>query len=285
MIDRYWYGDVTRLSQEAPVPVVRFQKEDRRAGAAANVALNCQAMGAETTLLSAIGGDETSFTFEAMVKNGLFLHHTHGTTQKLRVIGKQQQIARIDFDYHTPEAYSAKIEGKFQSMVQDYDIIILSDYGKGVLNHVARMISVARSFGKVVLVDPKGHNYSKYRGATLIKPNIDEIREMVGGWDSESELKDKVEEFIEDGGFDAVLLTRASEGMTLFRKDCQPYHVKSEARSVFDVTGAGDVVISAFAVSLARGLDWNQATNYASKASGLSVERFGTVAITEAEVF
>ena len=170
-------------------------------------------------------------------------------------------------------------------MMHGFDIIIFSDYGKGVLRYVEKMIQAARDADKIVLVDPKGHNYGKYRGASLIKPNIDEMREMVGGWDSEEELAEKTANFLENGGFGAVLLTRASAGMTLFTKDKPPFHVPSEARNVFDVTGAGDVSIAAFAVSLARGLNWNQATTCASKAAGLSVERFGTVAITEAEVF
>lgn len=284
MLDRYWMGDVTRLSQEAPVPVVRYLEEDRRAGAAANVALNCKAMGVDTMILSAIGSDSMSFVLEHLV-DGMFLHHTIGTTQKLRVIGKQQQIVRVDFDYHTPDVYAAKLEAKFNVIVKDYDIVIFSDYGKGALKYISRMIASAKSHGKTVLVDPKGHNYEKYRGASLIKPNLDEMRDMVGGWDSEEELTDKTQRFMEDGGFEAVLLTRASAGMTLFHKDRPPYHVPAEARNVFDVTGAGDVAISAFAVSLAKGYDWNQATVYASRAAGLSVERFGTVAIKEDEVF
>ena len=285
MLDRYWFGDVTRLSQEAPVPVVRHQREEQRAGAAANVALNCRAMGVETTLLSAIGGDQISFVLEHMVKDAIFLHHTAGTTQKLRVIGKQQQITRIDFDYQTPDAYAAKLSVKFSLIMKDYDIIVFSDYGKGALGYVADMIDSARKAGKIVLVDPKGHNYEKYRGASVIKPNLDEMRDMVGGWDSDLELADKADKFIKDGGFEAVLLTQAANGMTLFVNDRAPFHVKAQARNVFDVTGAGDVAIAAFAVSLAKGIDWNNATTFASKASGLSVERFGTVAITEDEVF
>lgn len=285
MVDRYLFGDVTRLSQEAPVPVVKYLREERRAGAAANVALNCQSMGCKATLLSPIGSDHYSYLLEEMVKDNSFLHHSQDTTQKLRIIGKQQQITRVDFDYQTPPAYGEKLLLRFLSIMKDYDIVIFSDYGKGALRYVSQMIHAALMADKEVLVDPKGHNYEKYRGASLIKPNLDEMKEMVGGWDSEDELAEKTTKFMQNGGFGAVLLTRAAEGMTLFEKNKDPYTIKSEARNVFDVTGAGDVAISAFAVSLAKGLDWHLATNYASIASGLSVERFGTVAIKEEEVF
>ncbi|MDD1776924.1 MAG: PfkB family carbohydrate kinase, partial [Candidatus Helarchaeota archaeon] len=246
---------------------------------------NCTAMGADTTLLSAIGGDEMSFVIEHLVKKSHFVHHSKGTTQKLRVIGKQQQIARIDFDYPTPEIFAKKLQVKFEHLVKEHDIIIFSDYGKGSLRFVSEMINTANTLGKIVLVDPKGHNYEKYRGATIIKPNVDEMKDLIGGWDSEEELSHKTHDFLRNGGFVAVLLTRAAEGMTLFTRDNEPFHVHSVARNVFDVTGAGDVAISAFAVSISKGLDWHKATEYAAKASGLSVERFGTVAIKAEEVF
>lgn len=286
MLDRYWYGDVSRLSQEAPVPVVKHLREERRAGAAGNVALNCLSLGADASLLSIVGDDEYGDHFASLVNTShLIRDWENGTTQKLRIIGKQQQITRIDFDYVPSNNLADNLRDQFFLDVLLYDIIVFSDYGKGALKHIREMINMAKNFGKIVLVDPKGHNYDKYRGADLIKPNIDEMRELVGGWDDEIELSNKAQALIQQCGFKAVLLTRAADGMTLFMGGCDPIHVPSMAHDVFDVCGAGDVAIAAFAVSLAKGFDYMEATHYSAKASGLSVGYFGTVAINEKEVF
>jgi rfaE bifunctional protein kinase chain/domain len=286
MMDRYWYGDVSRLSQEAPVPVVKHLREERRAGAAGNVARNCVSMGADASLLSIVGNDEYGKHFADLVPCSTLIYDwENGTTQKLRIIGRQQQITRIDFDHAPSNNLADQLRDQFFLDVMSSDIIVFSDYGKGTLKHIRSMINMAKNFGKTVLVDPKGHNYDKYRGADLIKPNIDEMRELVGGWDDEVELGNKAQALIRQCGFKAVLLTRAADGMTLFMGGCDPVHVPSMAHEVFDVCGAGDVAISAFAVALAKGFDYMEATHYSAKASGLSVGYFGTVAINEKDVF
>jgi len=283
MLDRYYFGDVTKLSQEAPVPVVMMKREEQRPGAAANVAMNCQAMGANTRLLSIVGDDIYGETLATQLKLGcvdslLRVDSSMNTTQKLRVIGKQQQIVRIDFESRP----SAKIESLPE--FTDYDIIVFSDYGKGALSNIQDLIKQAKALDKIILVDPKGYSFEKYRGADLIKPNLDELRELVGGWGSEEELSVKAHKLMVDGDFKSILLTRASDGMTLFTPGGTT-HVKTEAIEVYDVCGAGDVAISAFAVALTRGNCFVDAMRYANKASGISVGRFGTVVIKEEEVF
>jgi rfaE bifunctional protein kinase chain/domain len=290
MLDRYWFGDVSRLSQEAPVPVVRMEREDRRPGAAANVAMNCRAMGADTALVSIVGDDAygrgllRTLEDHNIEADGCMLDSLYATVQKLRVIGKQQQIVRIDFEDRPPkDAIDSMTEVACNAMAA-HDVIVISDYGKGVLANVQTLIAKAKSLGKTVLVDPKGYSFDKYRGADVIKPNLDELRELVGGWGSEDELSEKAHMLLAKGGFRAILLTRASEGMTLFTAD-DTFNVPTEAREVYDVSGAGDTAISAFAVALTRGEGFQGATKFANKAAGLVVAKFGTAVATEQEVF
>ncbi len=284
MLDCYWFGDAIRLSPEAPVPIVRYRSQEVRAGAAANVLMNCKAMGADASLLSVVGKDDAANQIEEVICSKLISDQNSSTTVKMRLIAKQQQITRFDFDYTTSDEAALRLKQEFFYHYKFADIIIFSDYGKGALKYVQEMISVASEAEKIVLVDPKGHRFDKYSGATLIKPNMDEAKEMVGGWDSDGELADKMHRFMQHGKFKYVLLTMAGDGMTLFSATDQ-VHVGSTARSIFDVTGAGDTALAAFAVSLARGNDFVKSVEYATIASGIVVGKFGTAIATESEVF
>ena len=290
MLDRYWYGEVDRISPEAPVPIVKIDHEEERAGGAANVARNAAALGAHVTLLSVVGADEPGARLEALLKRGRVhpqLHHDRGikTTVKLRVIaGRKQQLLRVDFE--TPpshEVLASKLRD-FKRILGDVDVVILSDYGKGGLAHIVRMISMARRAGKTVLVDPKGDDYSRYRGATLITPNRAEFRQVAGGWNGERELTERAQKLRRKLGAQALLVTRGEEGMTLF-EDGMRFHVRTQAREVFDVSGAGDTVIATLAVALAGGARMREAVRLANRAAGIVVGKFGTAVVTPEELF
>ncbi|HQN46797.1 MAG: D-glycero-beta-D-manno-heptose-7-phosphate kinase [Rhodocyclales bacterium] len=280
MLDRYWFGEVSRISPEAPVPVVKIEKSEERPGGAANVARNCAALGAKVSLLSVVGADEAGKTLASLMQKAeidVSLHEDAGmsTTVKLRVIGRQQQLLRIDFE-NTPdhEVLRAKL-ADFNARLAQCDVVILSDYGKGGLTHITEMIASARKAGKPVLVDPKGDDYARYAGATLLTPNRAELREVTGQWHSEAELTAKAQQLRESLDLTALLVTRSEEGMTLFTAD-GPCHEPAVAREVYDVSGAGDTVIATLAVMLASGLLLNQALFLANRAAGVVVGKLGT---------
>jgi rfaE bifunctional protein kinase chain/domain len=260
MVDEYWYGEVKRISPEAPVPVVRVTRKEDRFGAADNVAANCHAMGARV--------------FPA----------TAYTSRKIRVVGQNQQVVRVDFDDFLTEEGISKLEASFREYLPQCPIVIFSDYGKGSLRSIRSLISEAKTAGAIVLVDPKGHDYRKYRGADLIKPNVFEMREVCGGWSSEDELAHKAEQLRKDAGISAILVTRAAEGMSLFDA-AGASHFPAVAREVYDVTGAGDTAIAAYACALSRGFGPKMAIGYANKASGIAVAHFGTAVVNGKEVF
>ena len=288
MLDRYWFGEVSRISPEAPVPVVLIEKEDQRLGGAANVAWNCKELGAATRLLSVVGHDEPGRALEKLLKQkGIpaSLHRDRGlsTTQKLRVIGRRQQLLRIDFERPpSREVLASKLE-EFKRAAAECDVVILSDYGKGGLTHIAEMLRTARRMKKRVLVDPKGDDYSRYKGASIITPNTAELREVVGTWKDEKDLKSRAQALRAKLGLEALLLTRGEQGMTLFANKI--LNVKAEAREVFDVTGAGDTVIATLAVMLAAGAKPEAAVRLANRAAGIVVGKLGTAAATHAELF
>ncbi|MGQ0652730.1 MAG: D-glycero-beta-D-manno-heptose-7-phosphate kinase [Betaproteobacteria bacterium] len=289
MLDRYWFGDVSRISPEAPVPVVLIEREDERLGGAANVAWNCRELGANTRLLSVVGRDEPGRRLEKLLrKKGVqaSLHRDRNlaTTQKLRVIGRRQQLLRIDFERPpSTEVLASKLE-EFKGALADTDTVVLSDYGKGGLAHVGDMIRSARRAGKRVLVDPKGDDYSRYKGASVLTPNQAELRQVVGTWAGEKDLRKRAQALREKLQLEALLVTRGEHGMTLFRAG-KTNDVKAEAREVFDVTGAGDTVIAALAVMLAAGAGIEVAVRAANRAAGIVVGKLGTAAVTSAELF
>jgi rfaE bifunctional protein kinase chain/domain len=257
-------------------------------GGAANVAWNCKELGARTRLLSVVGRDEPGRALEKLLKEKgveASLHHDRGlsTTQKLRVIGRRQQLLRIDFERPpSREVLASKLED-FKRALPESDAVILSDYGKGGLAHIAEMIRSARRAGKRVLVDPKGDDYSRYKGASIITPNVAELREVVGTWKDEKDLNSRAQALRQKLGLEALLLTRGEDGMTLFGKKVM--NVKAEAREVFDVTGAGDTVIAVLAVMLAAGAGVEAAVRIANRAAGIVVGKLGTAAATHAELF
>ncbi|MFM6921840.1 MAG: PfkB family carbohydrate kinase, partial [Polynucleobacter victoriensis] len=221
MLDRYWFGDTERISPEAPVPVVLVSKDDERLGGAANVARNAASIGAKISILGVVGDDEPGRRVEELLKaqgvnSYLQRDPSLPTTVKLRVVARQQQLIRLDFEKApTHEALLNKLE-QFQSLLPEVDAVILSDYGKGGLTHVTKMIAAARAAGKVVLVDPKGDDYSKYEGASIITPNRSELRQVVGRWKDEADLTARAQALREQLKLEALLLTRSEEGMSLF---------------------------------------------------------------------
>ena len=289
MLDRYWYGAVDRISPEAPVPVVRVSREEERCGGAANVALNAATLGAQASLLTVVGDDEASHKLEALVaKTGISTHFGRDsdlkTTVKLRVIGRQQQLIRLDFENTPNHEILAGQTAIFESLLPQHGAVLFSDYGKGGLAHVSDMIAKARAAGKPILIDPKGSDYSRYQNATVITPNRAELRQVVGSWNSETELRSKVQNLRMQLQLDAVLLTRSEEGMTLFDADGE-LTVSAQAREVFDVTGAGDTVIATMATLVATGLNLRDALPYANRAGGIVVGKFGTATVSFEELF
>lgn len=283
MLDRYWFGEVERISPEAPVPVVRIARTEERPGGAANVARNVAALGAHAALLSVIGDDEPGTALERLLADDrieatLWRDAAVPTTVKLRVIGRQQQLLRIDFETVPSHEVLASKLGDFTRMVRAADLVILSDYGKGGLTHIAQMIDTARSAGKPVLVDPKGDDYARYRGATVLTPNRTEFREVVGRWNDEAELNAKAETMRRELALDALLVTRSEEGMTLFSA-AGALSVPAQAREVYDVSGAGDTVIAALGVMLAAGASLPDAVRIANEAASLVVGKFGTAVV------
>jgi len=288
MLDRYWFGDVTRISPEAPVPVVKVEKVEERPGGAANVARNIAALGARITLLSVVGADEAGRTLtkllaDSAIDASLLEDAQLNTTVKLRVLGRQQQLLRIDFESSPAhEVLQAKL-AEFKQRLAACDLVILSDYGKGGLTHIAEMIRLARAQGKPVLVDPKGDDYARYAGASIITPNRSELREVVGRWTSEDDLAARVATLRKSLGLDALLLTRSEDGMSLFADD-GVVNEPALAREVFDVSGAGDTVIATLAVMLASGLPMVDAMRWANRAAGVVVGKLGTATCSLAEL-
>ncbi len=283
MLDRYWFGDVSRISPEAPVPVVKVEKSEERLGGAANVARNIAALGAEATLISVTGHDEAGKTLTRMLAEerihpAIHFDATISTTIKLRVIGRQQQLLRIDFeDLPNHEVLNLAL-GDFYKLAPKHDAIILSDYGKGGLHHIEKMIAFAREHGKPVLVDPKGDDYTRYRGATVITPNRSEFREVAGRWHSEEELEAKAQALRGSLDLTALLVTRSEEGMSLYRAG-ESLHEPTQAQEVFDVSGAGDTVIATLGLMLASGADFHEAVRVANRAAGVVVGKLGTAVV------
>ena len=289
MLDRYWFGDVHRISPEAPVPVVKIEKTDERLGGAANVARNAAALGARVTLLSVVGDDEPGRMIRLLlesagIRTALHVDAQFKTTIKLRVIGRQQQLLRIDFEESpSHEVLTGKLT-EFGTLLGDADIVILSDYGKGGLTHIAEMIAAARAADKQILVDPKGSDYARYAGATLITPNRGELAQVVGGWTSEADLAARADALRSRLDLSALLVTRSEEGMTLFRPG-GVLHMPAQAREVYDVSGAGDTVIATLGVLLGGGMALEDAAALANRAGGIVVGKLGTAVVTPEELF
>jgi rfaE bifunctional protein kinase chain/domain len=288
MLDRYWFGDVERISPEAPVPIVRIARTEERPGGAANVARNAAALGARTTLLSATGADEAGATLERLlaadrVQTSFHRDPALPTTVKLRVIGRQQQLLRIDFETPPSHEVLATKLADYDRLLAETDLVILSDYGKGGLAHIAAMIARARAAGTPVLVDPKGDDWVKYRGATVITPNRGEFRQVVGRWTDDREMAAKAQALRAELNVEALLVTRSEEGMSLYTADGAE-NIPAVAREVFDVSGAGDTVIAALGALMGAGADLATAVHIANEAAGVVVGKLGTAVATPDEL-
>jgi D-glycero-beta-D-manno-heptose-7-phosphate kinase len=288
MLDRYWFGDVERVSPEAPVPIVKILRSEERPGGAANVARNAAALGAQVTLISVVGADEPGRVLERLLGDERVrtsLHHdpTLPTTVKLRVIGRQQQLLRIDFETApSQDALAAKL-ADYERVLPHFDVVVLSDYGKGGLAYIARMIELARARGTPVLVDPKGDDYLRYRGATLLTPNRTEFREVAGAWRTEAELASKAQTLRAELALQALLITRADEGMSLYT-DAGAQSIPAVAREVYDVSGAGDTVIATLGALLGARADLGSAVHIANQAAGIVVGKLGTAVVHPQEL-
>ena len=289
MLDRYWFGAVDRISPEAPVPVVRIMRDEERLGGAANAALNVVTLGAQATLLTVLGADEAGqrlrqLLAEAGIEAVAEIDAQLRSTVKLRIIGRAQQLIRLDFENQPPDDLLLRLLDDYRQTLARQDAVLFSDYGKGGLAHLPQMIGEARAQGKPVLVDPKGSDYERYSGASVITPNKAELAQVVGSWRDEEALTQRAQQLRERLDIDALVLTRAEEGMSLFDAAGR-YDVPAVAREVFDVTGAGDTVIAVLACMLAAGLALRDALPIANRAGGLVVGKFGTAGLSYEELF
>lgn len=289
MLDRYWHGAVDRISPEAPVPVVKVTREEERIGAAANVAYNVAMLGAQASFIGVVGDDAPGHRLEALMRNtGIATHLARDpglqTTVKLRVIGRHQQLLRMDFESEPDHEALASQTETFSRLVPDHQAVLFSDYGKGGLAHITAMIAAARAAGKPVLVDPKGSDYARYAGATVITPNRAELQQVIGAWRDDAELAVKAQNLRAALQLDAVLCTRSEEGMSLFDAEGE-LHVTAQALEVFDVTGAGDTVIATLSALVGAGQSLRQAMPLANKAGGIVVGKFGTATVSFEELF
>lgn len=291
MIDRYWWGSVSRISPEAPVPVVKLDNLSLVAGGAANVAANIAGLGAEALLVGVIGDDNEAQIFPELLNKSnvkadfLIKVPERQTTIKTRVIAHGQQIVRIDQETKKNLTSSAqqKIWETIQNLLGRIDIIVVSDYAKGVLTNklLKRLITTAKEGNKLILIDPKGKKFSKYRGATLLTPNQREAFEACGLEENVKDSVDKSGNFLRENlSLEAILITQGEKGMRLFQKNMEMTNLNSLARQVYDVTGAGDTVIATLAVAIASGADFYEASKIANIAAGLVVEQVGTTAIS-----
>ena len=288
MLDRYWFGEVERISPEAPVPVVHVAKREDRLGGAANVARNVVSLGAKVTLAGVVGQDEAGakvreLLTQASVQTHLVADPHHPTTLKMRVLGRQQQLLRIDFEEKPDTTLIDRMRDEISPLLDQHDVVVLSDYAKGALAKVEDLIEMARAKNLPVLVDPKGSHYGRYRGATLVTPNRSEMQQAVGQWQSEDDLQSRAQKLRDQLSLEALLVTRSEQGMTLFTGHGRD-HVDAQAHEVFDVSGAGDTVLATLAVMRACGMDWPQAMRWANRAGGIVVGKLGTSIVTQEEL-
>lgn len=288
MLDRYWHGATSRISPEAPVPVVHVKLNEDRAGGAGNVALNIAALGAQPVLLGYTGDDEAAELLTGILHRAGVACVTEklpglATISKLRVMSRHQQLIRLDFEDGFQTANSSALLQSYIQEAQRADVVVLSDYGKGTLNAVEKLIAVASDLHKPVLVDPKGTDFNKYRNATLLTPNLSEFEAVVGPCAEQGQLVEKGLNLVHRLNLQALLITRGEHGMTLLTRDAEPLHLPTHALEVFDVTGAGDTVISVLAASLAAGKALADATALANVAAGIVVGKLGTATVSHDE--
>ncbi|ORU94162.1 MAG: bifunctional heptose 7-phosphate kinase/heptose 1-phosphate adenyltransferase [Cycloclasticus sp. symbiont of Bathymodiolus heckerae] len=289
MLDRNWQGDTSRISPEAPVPVVHVKDVEDRPGGAGNVALNIAALESTVTVLGYTGRDDTAKALQHLLEEANVTCQfeqldDQPTITKLRILSRHQQLIRVDFEESFHDLPAEKLLADFKQVLPQHDVVILSDYGKGTLAAVEQLIAVTKASGKKVLIDPKGTDFTKYRGATLITPNWSEFQAVVGECNSNEEIELRGAELLADLQLEALLVTRGEKGMTLLQPNQAPVHLPTQAQEVFDVTGAGDTVISTLAACLAAGSSFSEATVLANQAAGLVVAKLGTATINQQEL-
>jgi D-beta-D-heptose 7-phosphate kinase/D-beta-D-heptose 1-phosphate adenosyltransferase len=289
MLDRYWSGATQRISPEAPVPVVRINNDDDRPGGAANVALNIASLGGKCTLVGVTGTDQASeilsTKLHAMNIQCDFVQHNNvPTITKLRVMSRNQQLIRLDFEESLHHLDKEPLQQQVDHHIAQHQLLLLSDYDKGTLSNIEALIAIAKQNNVPVVIDPKGHDFSRYRGATLLTPNMSEFEAVVGVCQSENDLVNKGQALLSELDLDALLITRSEHGMTLLRKEQPELHLPTQAKEVFDVTGAGDTVIATLALAVAANASFSQASALANIAAGVVVGKIGTSTVSEAEL-
>ena len=289
MLDRYWHGPSSRISPEAPVPIVKVEEVEERPGGAANVAVNIATLGGQVRVLGVAGTDEAATVLEAKlhrlgIASELIRLPGQATITKLRVLSRNQQLLRLDFEDGFPDFEPAALYQRFTASLPDCDVVVLSDYQKGALRRIEDLIAAARAVGRPVLVDPKGRDFDRYWGATLLTPNLAEFETVAGFCRNEEELTDKGQTVLQRLELGALLITRGEQGMTLLQSGVEPLHLAARAREVYDVTGAGDTVIATLAAGLAAGLALPAATVLANLAAGIVVGKLGTASVTASEL-
>ncbi|MDT0593591.1 bifunctional D-glycero-beta-D-manno-heptose-7-phosphate kinase/D-glycero-beta-D-manno-heptose 1-phosphate adenylyltransferase HldE [Glaciecola petra] len=289
MLDRYYQGGTSRISPEAPVPVVKVEDCEDRPGGAANVAVNAAMLGAKVTLMGFVGNDDgaqvlTDLLEARSVKSDFLKIDGYNTITKLRVMSRNQQLLRLDFEKSFADVGKALLQERFEKHIEDADVVVLSDYAKGGLSEIQELLTLANKYGKPVIVDPKGDDFTKYSGATLITPNVNEFEQVQGHADNEAQLHANAITVCEINNVEHVLLTRSEKGMSLFSRNGKAHHLPALAREVFDVTGAGDTVVSTLACALALNTPIDYACQLANSAAGVVVAKLGTSSVTATEL-
>jgi len=289
MLDRYWVGDVNRISPEAPVPVVNVADVKECAGGAGNVAANIASLGARCELLSFVGDDDAGRRLsEILARAGVDRHlhiDTRGrTTEKLRIVSRNQQLLRADFESRPSAELLEQSVADFRAISRDVDSVVISDYGKGGLAHIEEMIEAAKERQVPVIVDPKGTDYARYRGATLVTPNREEFAQATGVSTQDAHFAETARGLVQEAELSGLLVTQGEEGMTLFLSSGEVLHQDATAREVFDVSGAGDTVVAVVAVGIALKLEWAQCIKWATLGASSVVGRFGTSVVRKSDL-
>lgn len=289
MLDRYWSGDASRLSPEAPIPVVHVRQTEERPGGAGNVALNVAALGCKVTLMGMIGNDENGNKLEQTLQQHnveCILQRTKiaPTITKLRLLSRNQQLIRMDFEEEPITFSPEKQLATFKTLLETVDVVIMSDYCKGALQNSLELIAAAREQNIPVFIDPKQHSFAPYAGATMLTPNLKEFRAVVGNVDSLTDIETKAREQIANHNLDAILLTRSEQGMSLIQPNQPMLNIPTQAKEVFDVTGAGDTVIATLACAIAAGQPWSNAISLANLAAGIAISKVGAATVSVAEL-
>lgn len=289
MLDRYWSGSTSRISPEAPVPVVRINDTDNRLGGAANVAKNLSALGCQVTLCGLVGNDEAGTEVqrileESQIKSSLYSAPGFRTITKLRIISQHQQLIRLDFEDAPNSTSSTLYQNDINDMVANQDLVIISDYAKGTVTHCQPIIDACHKHNITVLVDPKGTDFARYSGASILTPNLSELEGVVGKTQSLEEAFEKAGQLCSELDIESILITLSEKGMALISPNAAPFHIPTQAKEVFDVTGAGDTVIASLAASLAAGAESQTAMRVANAAAGVAVGKIGTATVTPEEI-